>query len=53
MRRTLAATLFAAVTALAIGGLAPSASAVCDGEPCSDCGGTITILKKDITLWNC
>jgi hypothetical protein len=53
MRRSLAALLVAGVAAVALGGLAPSASAVCDGDPCSDCGGTITVLKKEIHLYDC
>lgn len=56
MRRALAAALTTAVAALALGGLAAPASAVCGGgdpgEPCY-CGGTITVLKKDVHLYDC
>lgn len=53
MRRTLSALLVAGVAAVSLGALAPAANAVCDGDPCSDCGGTVTVLKKEIRLWEC
>jgi hypothetical protein len=56
MRRTLASLLVASAAALTLGGLAPSASAVCGGgqpgEPCQ-CDGTIKVAKWEITLYNC
>jgi hypothetical protein len=56
MRRTLALSLAGTVAALALGAFAPVANAVCGGgqpgEPCY-CGGTITVAKKDIHLYDC
>jgi hypothetical protein len=56
MRRTLAATLLAAVAAVTLGGLAAPANAVCGGgqpgEPCY-CPNTVKVGKYEITLYNC
>ena len=56
MRRPLALALAGTVAALMFGGLVQSASAVCGGgdpgDPCY-CGGTITVAKKEIHLYDC
>lgn len=56
MRRTLASLVVAAAAAATLGGLAPSASAVCGGgqpgEPCY-CPNTVKVGKYEITLFYC
>jgi hypothetical protein len=46
MRRTLAAVTAAAFAALVVGAFASPASAICDGDPCSDCPKPILKIIK-------